>query len=119
MTTDAEVFDALTLRVVVDELGTHRYYNSKGKLHRDAGPALIFPNGTGVWYRNGLRHRTYGPAVIFDNGDKIWYQNGLLQRKDGPAVERSDGHREWWINGKQCPQAEFHEQLKSLEIKDG
>ena len=96
MTNEEDVYDALRYRVTVDRFGTRRYRNAEGRYHREGGP-----------------------AVIFDNGDKIWYHNGLRHREVGPAVERSNGRCEWWINGKQCPQAEFHEQLKSLEIKDG
>ena len=73
MTTEAEVYSALKYRVDVDQFGTRRYYNQNGKLHRENGPAVLWADGTTMWYQNGLRHRTNGPAVILANGIKLWY----------------------------------------------
>ena len=76
MTTETEVYEALTLRVVVDDYGTRRYYNSSNLLHREAGPAVEYIDGT-----------------------SLWYQDGVLHRKDGPATVRATGYSEWWIKG--------------------
>ena len=92
MTTDAALFEALKYRVTVDRLGTRRYYNSEGKLHREDGPAVEYPSGTVMWCQNGVLHRT-----------------------DGPAVEYADGNKEWWINGVEYTEAEYQAQLKALE----
>ena len=46
MTTLVELYEALSLRIVVDDFGTRRYYNAAGKLHRDAGPAVVRVDGT-------------------------------------------------------------------------
>ena len=94
MTTEAEVYDALRYRVTVDRYGTHRYYNGAGQLHREDGPAIIFPYGAGIWYQNGLRHR-----------------------EDGPAVINHDGCKEWWIDGVEYSEHEYHTALKSQECK--
>ena len=76
-TEDQDLFGALKYHVVVSAItGVRKYYNNAGVLHREEGPAIIWPNGT-----------------------KLWYQNGSLHRTDGPAVEWSDGGREWWLNG--------------------
>ena len=64
-----------TKKVLED--GTIEYKNSKGKLHREDGP-----------------------AVEWSSGDKVWYLNGQLHREDGPAYERPDGTREFWLNGE-------------------
>ncbi len=69
------------------------------KIHRDDGPALIWPDGTQHWYQNGLRHRINGPAIIRSDGYQAWCQNGQLHRTNGPAVIYSNGYREYGING--------------------
>jgi hypothetical protein len=73
MTTLAELYEALTLRVEVDDFGTRRYYNSKGKLHRDAGPAVVRADGTLAWFQNNQLHREDGPAVVCEGVAKEWW----------------------------------------------
>jgi len=50
--------------------------NWNGLLHRDDGPALVYPDGKQYWYRNGRLHRDDGPAVVYPNGTQYWYCNG-------------------------------------------
>jgi hypothetical protein len=59
----------------VHEDGTIEYRCS-GQVHRDNGPALIFPDGTKKWYYFGLPHRLNGPAVIYPDGSEEWVVNG-------------------------------------------
>jgi hypothetical protein len=33
-------------------------------LHREDGPAVIWPHGTKEWYQNGVLHREDRPAVV-------------------------------------------------------
>jgi cytoplasmic iron level regulating protein YaaA (DUF328/UPF0246 family) len=42
-----------TYKVTVDEKGTIKWYNEKGKLHREDGPAIEFWDGDKYWYLNG------------------------------------------------------------------
>jgi hypothetical protein len=51
-------------------------------------PAIIYSNGTQLWYKNGKRHRDNDmPAVIYSNGTQEWYKNGKLHRdNDMPAI---------------------------------
>jgi hypothetical protein len=60
----------------------------------------ILRNGTKQWFLNRKLHREDGPAVVYPNGAKEWYLNGRLHREDGPAVEYPDGDKEWWLNNK-------------------
>jgi hypothetical protein len=53
-----------------------------GKLHREDGPAVIWPDGTEYWYLNGKRHREDGPAYIGSNGRQLWYLNNKNITKD-------------------------------------
>jgi hypothetical protein len=47
-----------------------------GQLHRADGPAVIYPNGSQVWYLHGQRHRIDGHAVIWASGTQSWYVQG-------------------------------------------
>jgi len=76
------------------------YYNSKGQLHRDNGPAIEKADGSKYWYREGGRHRDDGPAIEHADGFKAWYRDGWLHRDRGPAVERPDGSEYWYRHGK-------------------
>jgi len=74
--------------------------NNHGQLHRDDGPAVIYPNGKQAWCRDGHYHRDDGPAIIHPDGEQHWYRNGELHREDGPAVTYPDGRSFWYRNGK-------------------
>ena len=82
-----ELIDTLSGYVEISKAGTIRYYNKNGKLHRIGGPAVIFADGTEIWYQNGLFHRTDGPSVIYPNGECDWYLNGSYHRTDGNATD--------------------------------
>ena len=57
------------------------YYNKRGQLHRDDGPARIWPDGTTEWWVEHKRHRLDGPAVIHPDGRQEWWINGILADK--------------------------------------
>jgi len=78
--------------------------NSNRELHRDDGPAIIYPDGRQYWYRNGEFHREDGPAIVFPDGGQYWYRNGYLHRDDGPAVIYPDGEQLWYRNGQRIYQ---------------
>ena len=87
--------------------GAKAWYRN-GKRHREDGPAIEDADGTKVWYRNGERHREDGPAIEYPNGTTMWYRNGLHHRDDGPAIEYPDGTKEYyWLSGKQMTEEEF------------
>lgn len=101
--------------VMVSTAGETRYFNSRGELHREDGPAVIDKRGNEQWFQEGLLHREDGPAVIelvyFDPGygqTKIatdqhimhWYQYGVLHREDGPAVIFPDRRCVGFPNGR-------------------
>jgi hypothetical protein len=105
--------------------GEMRYFNGKGELHREDGPAVKDKYGNRYWYFNGLLHREGGPAVMeivheprlsnfgpkMPSGDKIlkWYRHGLLHREDGPAVIYPDQRSIWFPNGRK------HEAVERVE----
>lgn len=85
---------------IVNFDNTGKLWFSNGDLHREDGPAVIFPDGRKDWFINGKRHRIDGPAVIEPNGKTEWYVNDKRHREDGPAYEHVSGRQEWFLNGK-------------------
>ncbi len=53
-------------------------------------------DGTQVWYKEWELHREDGPAIIYPNGTQFWFKEGKLHRDDGPAVIYSNGTQAWW-----------------------
>jgi hypothetical protein len=84
-----------------DKLRRWEWRDEQGQLHRVAGPASIWSDGTQVWYLNGEWHRVDEPAVIHEDGAQWWYQHGVRHRVDGPAVIRKDGHHGWHVQGQE------------------
>ena len=78
MSLDA-LIDAFTCEVEISPLGTIRYYNKSGELHRLDGPAILRANGIRSWYKNNVRHRIDGPAIELPDGEcsACWYINGM------------------------------------------
>ena len=72
--------------------------DSYGRLHRLDGPAVIYANGTRMWYIDGDLHRSDGPAVEWADGDREWYVHGELSRDDGPAITNRTGSH--WLRGR-------------------
>ena len=56
--------------------------------------------GTKCWYKNGLLHRDDGPAVIYPDGRQEWWKEGSGHRDDGPAVICTSGTHYWYKDGK-------------------
>ena len=85
--------------LVVDAVGTRRYCDSFGNLHREDGPAVEYANGNKEWCINGMYHREDGPAI-----DRVahreWWIQGRRHREDGPAIERTTGRQEWYLKGR-------------------
>ena len=80
--------------------GTQIWRNENDELHREDGPAVIYPDGENCWYIYDKLHREDGPAVFCRDGRQYWYINGKLHREDGPAIIFTDGEQKWYINGK-------------------
>lgn len=59
---------------VTDATGT-RWYDERGRFHRDGGPAKRWPNGMEEWYQHGNIHREDGPACVAPTRGNTWYLN--------------------------------------------
>jgi hypothetical protein len=84
--------------------GIQTWHNTKGLLHRQTGPAIIYPGGGQEWWLYGKLHRQDGPAIIGWNGDQFWYLHDKLHRLTGPAVIWLDGTQTWHIHGRNITQ---------------
>ena len=120
MTNVTDVFEALKYNRTVSSDGACYYHNNQGQLHREGGPAVIWPSGAQRWYHNGKLHRIDGPAVKHANGAVWWYQDDKLHREDGPAVEYANGTHKWLLNGllhrTDGPAIEYHDGTKEWYI---
>ena len=45
-------------------------------------------------------HRLDGPAVVFADGSEMWFKDGLIHRVDGPAMIDIDGAIMYYLYGK-------------------
>jgi len=43
----------------------------------------VHSGGAEKWFKNSKLHRENGPAVIYPDGYKAYYQNDKLHREDG------------------------------------
>ena len=118
-----------------DDLGTKKWRNEIGQLHREDGPAAIFTDGSKAYYlkgkpiqenefykipridedgnkrwfnKDGKLHRDNDlPAVKMTNKYKAWYINGERHRRNGPAIIYPNGTYKWYVNGKEYGEREF------------
>jgi hypothetical protein len=105
-------------RVEVED-GNTSWYNEKGQVHREDGPAFELADGTKYWYRNNQYHREDGPAIEYADGSKHWFRNGQFHREDGPAVEYADGSKSWYLDGKKLTEKEFLKRNQKQPSCDG
>ena len=108
---DDALAELLLLTKHVARYGSITYRNSEDQLHRIWGPAIILPDGTVHWYRDGVSHRSDGPASEYSSGDRYWFQNGQLHRTDGPAMILADGRQWWHLDGKSMTEDEWRQQV--------
>jgi hypothetical protein len=79
--------------------GNVAWKNDHGQLHREDGPAVIWSDGTMLWYLHGQIHREDDlPAIFHPNGLLEWWMNDHPHRENGPAII---DHRDlaWYVGG--------------------
>ena len=103
-------------KVKVTEYSTE-WYNLKGQLHRENGPAVKWTSGYKAYYINGIKHREDGPAIEYSDGAKYYYINGKRHREDGPAIEHADGGKWYFINDKLLTKKEFNNRTTQTTTK--
>lgn len=78
---------------VVDKISRRTTWFKNGHIHRDNGPAMMYPGEARYWYQEGKPHRDNGPAVE-TRENLVWYQRGVLIKEQ--AVENQE-HSEFKI----------------------
>ena len=94
----------------VETLG--KRYWVDGELHREDGPAWIWPDGTFEWYKKGVLHNDFGPAVIDIDGTFEYWVDGnevslediqrkiyLMYKSTPRMVIKKDGTKIWKLPG--------------------
>ncbi len=76
----------------------------------------ISTDGTKEWRVNGKLHREDGPAVIYPDGAEMWYQYGSLHRDDGPAIILPDGTKKWGFLGVTYADDAPHIRIRKAEL---
>jgi hypothetical protein len=72
-----KILEMKTTNPVIDRYGNKCWFNEKGELHREDGPAIEYADGNQEWYQNGELHRLDGAAIITNMGDKYWFIEGM------------------------------------------
>ena len=106
--TEEALFELLSLDCRVDSEGTLLYCNALGQLHRIHGPAIICTDGYRAWYHNGQLYRADGPAIEYSTAAPLGSKTGNCT--DWVALQRA-----WHINGKALTEAEWQQQVASME----
>lgn len=80
----------------VERPSGYRAYYKDGRKHRDAGPAVIWANGTRRYYTDGVLLKIVYPhgAIVYLN------KEGKLHRTDGPALITKHGVCYWFVRGR-------------------
>lgn len=82
------------------------HIDRKGRIHRNAGPAIEYESGKKGWYKHGKKHRIGGPAIENSEvSEEEWWVNGFPHRADGPAFISKDPLSQkkillWFFKGK-------------------
>ena len=78
--------------------GDREWRNAAGKLHRDDDlPAIVYADGTKMWYQDGVLTRVNGgPSIEYPGGARCWYKDGELRR----FMQESDALY-WYRDGMQ------------------
>ncbi len=81
-------------------LGTKKWFNDKGQLHREGGPAIEYANGEKHWYINDKCHREDGPAVEYDDGrdayKEYWYYGQKIKCSTDEEFKRLIKLKAFW-----------------------
>ena len=64
------LIDALSGYIETWPDGSVRYRNGAGQYHRTNGPAIIWPDGTALWYLNGIYLREEEIKTLTETGSE-------------------------------------------------
>jgi hypothetical protein len=78
-------------------------------------------SGSISYFKNGFLHREDGPARIFPEGYQGWHLEGKFHNLNGPARIYPNGSEEYWVYGKKTTKEAVNllkDMLKLRKIKD-
>jgi hypothetical protein len=104
-------------KMTKDKFGNKQWLNSENELHREDGPARIYPDGTEEWRLNDELHREDGPAVEFPSGTKYWLINGKLHREDGPAMVWKNGFK-YYLNNVEYTEEDYKMKIRLKKLDE-
>lgn len=64
-------------RKTTNEYGVIIYYNDANMVHREDGPAKMWPDGYKEWWINNKCHREDGPATEDDIDKQLYFINDI------------------------------------------
>lgn len=74
---DNSSFEQKSQEFLIKKYPNCKHYFSYGQKHREGDlPAVIFDTGYKEYWKNGNLHRVNGPAIIFSDGTKLFYLEG-------------------------------------------
>ena len=68
-----------------------------------------------MYVRAGRLHREDGPAIVWVDGTQLWYFDGRLHREGGPAVIHPDGRTEHFTHGVAVKAVHFDDDGKTIQ----
>src|ERR1700691_6204728 len=74
-----------------------------------------YPSGILEYYLNGILHREDGPAVIWPNEIGEYFLKGKFHRVDGPVIIRNGSIQKYYINDENITE-EVEEWIKENNI---
>ena len=90
------------------EIGEGPYVNGKQVPQSELNGTYRNQYGLIIHYKDGRLHSNEGPAIVHPDGTKEYYREGQLHRgNDLPAIEYSNGKKEYYRYGKQVPPPEM------------
>jgi hypothetical protein len=85
-------------------------------IHKEGDdPAVIWKDGTLVYYKNGVKHREGSPSVVFLDGHEEWWFQGKLHRIGGPSITTSDGRIYFYIFGEEFTEDKYQKEIQKYE----
>lgn len=79
-----------------------KVWYKKGFIHREIGPAMMWPNGRKKWAKYGLPWRRRGPVSTYPNGFIIWNSLFNMQVDHASRPIRDSERNAWWNYSDVC-----------------
>lgn len=82
-------------RVEITLTGVKKYRDPLARIHRDDGPAVIYPGGFKIWAKFGSSVRSLNALGIV-----TWFNKHQVSRINGVSIDHTNGYKQWYSAGK-------------------